>query len=117
MDKRIREILRTNGKVTSGMRGQVPQPRPNWFGRERKKEKEQTEKEREKRRAFGERSSTLSLDFLMIGPSNSCETRGKVDPHCKSYAWVPVLRSFDKFWEVGIFFYLFYSLAKSHLNG
>ena len=97
MDKRIREILRTNGKVTSGMRGQVllTQPRPNWFGRERKREKEQTEKEGEKRRDFKVRSSHFSLDFPVIGPSNSGETRGRVDPHCKSYAWVQVLWIFD----------------------
>ena len=37
----------------------------------------------------------FSLDFPTIDPSNPSETRGKVDPHCKSYAWVPVLWSFD----------------------
>ena len=31
-------------------------------------------------RAFRERSSTFSLDFLVIRSSNSGETRGKVDP-------------------------------------
>ena len=40
------------------------------------------------------RSSTFSLDFLVIGPLNPDETRGKVDPHSKSYAWVLVLWSF-----------------------
>ena len=50
MDKRIREILRTNGKVTSGMRGQVllTQPRPNWFGEKENRER----KERGKRESF-----------------------------------------------------------------
>ena len=97
MDKRIREILRTNGKVTSSMRGQVllTQPGPNWFGRERRREEEQTEKEGENMRDFRVRSSHLSLDFQVIGLSNSGEIGGKVDPHCKSYAWVPVLWSFD----------------------
>ena len=61
--------------------------------------------------------STFSLDFSTVGPSNSGETRSKVDPQCKSYAWVPILWSFDKLREVGVFFYLLYSLAKSHLNG
>ena len=31
--------------------------------------------------------------------------------------WVPVLWIFDKLREVGVFFYLIYSLAKSHFNG
>ena len=48
-----------------------------------------------KRRDFRVRSPHLSLDFSAIGPSNLGETRGKVDPHCKSYAWVLVLWSFD----------------------
>ena len=52
---------------------------PNWFGREK-------ERKREKEREFRERGSTFSLNFLAIGPSNPGETRGKVDPHCKSYA-------------------------------
>ena len=63
---------------------------PNRFGREKER------KERGKRRMKGrflerERESTFSLGFPMIGPSNPGETRDKVDPHCKSYAWVPVL--------------------------
>ena len=54
---------------------------------------EQTEGERD----FRVRSSHSSLDFLIIGPSNLGETRGKVDPQCKSYTWVPVLWSFNNF--------------------
>ena len=50
--------------------------------------------EREKKKRILERDSTFSLNFPAISPSNSDETRGKVDPHCKSYAWVPVLWSF-----------------------
>ena len=42
-------------------------------------------------RDFRERVSTFTLDFPVIGSSNSGETKGKVDPHCKSYTWVPVL--------------------------
>ena len=68
-------------------------------------------REKEKERAFRERNSTFSLDFPTISPSNLGETRGKVDPHCKSYVWVPVLWSFDKFREVGVFFYLFLFLG------
>ena len=56
--------------------------------------KKERERKREKEREFRERNSTFSLYFLVIGPSNPCETRGKVDPHYKSYAWVPVLWSF-----------------------
>ena len=63
------------------------------------------------------RSSHFSLDFSTIRSSNLDETRSEVYPHYKSYAWVPVLWSFDKLQEVGVFSYLFYSLAKSHFNG
>ena len=43
------------------------------------------------------RSSHFSLNFLAIGPSNPGEARGKVDPHCKGYAWVLGLWSFENF--------------------
>ena len=81
------------------------------FGREEK------EREKREREDFRERSSTFSLDFSAIGLLNPGETRGKVDPHCKSYAWVLVLWSFDKLWEVGVFFYLNILCLKSHENG
>ena len=61
-----------------------------------------------------ERESTFSLDFSVISPSNPGETRGKVDPHYKSYAWVPVLWSFDKLREIGVFSYLVISCLKIH---
>ena len=57
-------------------------------------------------RDFRVRSFHFSLDFPVIGPSNFGKTRGKVDPHCKSYAWVPALWSFDKLREVGVFLLL-----------
>ena len=63
----------------------------NQFGRGESKPR----KEGEKMKDFRERVSTLSLGFSTIGPSNPGETRGKVDPHGKGYAWVPVLWSFD----------------------
>ena len=46
-------------------------------------------------RVFRVRSSHFSLDFPVIDSSNLDEATGKVDPHCKSYSWVPVLWSFD----------------------
>ena len=47
--------------------------------------KRDRERKREKEREFTERGSSFSLDFPAIGPSNPDETRGKVDPHSKSY--------------------------------
>ena len=88
----------------------------DWIGEKRGKRKREKKEERERRNSR-ERGSTFSLDFPMIGPLNSGETRGKVDLHCKSYEWVPILWSFDKLQKVGVFSYLFYSLANSHLNG
>ena len=64
-----------------------------------------------------ERSSTFSLGFPAISPSNPGEARGKVDPHCKGYAWVPRLWNFDKLQEVGVFSYLVISCLKIHENG
>ena len=53
------------------------------------------EGERERKEGdFRERESTFPLDFPIIGPLNPSETRGKVDPRYKGYAWVPVLWSF-----------------------
>ena len=88
---------------------------PVWEGK-REKVRER-ERKKEKERAFRERISHFSLYFPTIGLLNPGEIRGKVDPHCKSYAWVPVLWSFDKLREVGVFSYLIYSLAKSHFDG
>ena len=54
------------------------------------------EKERGKEgESFRERESTFSLYFPTIGLSNPGEARGKVNPHCKGYPWVPILWSFD----------------------
>ena len=65
---------------------------------------------------FRERSSTFSLEFPTIGPSVSDETRSKVAPHDKGYAWVPILGSFDKLWKVGVFSYVIYPLFKCCVN-
>ena len=71
-------------------------------GRERKTERERERKERD----FRERISTFSLEFLVIGPSVFGEARSKVAPHDKGYAWVSVLRSFDKLRKVRVFLLL-----------
>ena len=65
---------------------------------------------------FRERSSTFSLEFPVIGPSVSGETRSKVTPHSKGYSWVPILGSFDKLRKVGVFSYLIYPLFKCFVN-
>ena len=82
-------------------------------GRERKTKRERERKERD----FRERSSTFSLEFQAIGPSVSGEARSKVSPHGKGYTWVPVLWSFDKLQEVGVFSYMVYFLFKCFVNG
>ena len=60
---------------------------------EKRERKERGEEEED----FRERESTFSLNFPVISPSNPDETRDKVDPHYKSYAWVSILWSFDNF--------------------
>ena len=74
--------------------------RMGWVKREGKR------KEKKEEKVFRERVSNFSLDFSAIGPAVSNKTRSKVDPHCKSCAWVPILWSFDKLQEVGVFSYL-----------
>ena len=49
----------------------------------------------------------------MIRPSNPDGPRDKVAPHGKSYAWIPVLWSFEKLREVGVFSYLVISCLKA----
>ena len=66
---------------------------------------------------FRDRGSNFSLNFPAIGPSNSGGPRSNVSPHDKGYAWAPVLWSFDKFWEVGVFSYFVYFRFKSIVNG
>ena len=64
---------------------------------ERKREEEESKRKREgKCGIFRERSSTFSLGIPAIGQASSDETRSKVAPHSKDYAWVPVLSGFDK---------------------
>ena len=78
--------------------------------------KEQTVgQEREKsgilEREARERSSTFSLEFSAIGLSIFGEARSKVAPHDKGYKWVPVLWSFEKLREVGVFLLLVFLLV------
>ena len=59
-----------------------------------------------------ERKCTFSLDFWSIGPSDFFGARRKVVLRDESNAWAPILRSFDKLYEVGVSSYLFYTLFK-----
>ena len=60
------------------------------MGREGRREKGR------KRESFRERSSTLSLIFLAIGPMVYGGARGKVHPRGKTFSSRPESRSFDK---------------------
>ena len=55
---------------------------------------------------FRERRTSFSLDFREIRPSEFVGTRRKVVLRGEAYAWTQVLKSFDKFREVGVSFYL-----------
>ena len=66
---------------------------------------------------FRERSSTFSLKFPVIGPSNPGEPRDKVASHGKGYAWTPIFLEFRQLREVGFFSYLVISYLKCHENG
>ena len=62
---------------------------------------------------FIERECILSLGLRAIRPSEFFETRRKVALCGKPYAWARVLRSFDKFREVGVSSYLSFTLCLS----
>ena len=53
------------------------------------------------------RVSDFSLGFWAIRPSEFVETRRKVVLRSEGFAWVLVLRSFDKLRDVGVLSYLF----------
>ena len=81
-------IQGTNGNWTCGKREYLLfglDGIRQWGGENRFREK----------RGFLERVSNSSLNFPVIGQSNLGEPRGKVAPHGKSYAWIPVLGSFN----------------------
>ena len=73
--------------------------------RKRKKERKEKEKKR------GVRSSNLSLEFVVIGPSVLVGARGKVGPRNESYVWVSKLVGFVKLEEVEVFLLLGIILA------
>ena len=73
-------------------------------------------RERESMGFFRKRSSTFSLEFLVIGPASPDKARSKVAPHCKDYTWVPISGSFDKLRKGrGFFSYLLYFFFKGHI--
>ena len=79
------------------LRGQVSCPNLDQIDWERKRGGKRANHKREGTcGSFRERSSTFSLEFPVIGLANYDEARSKVAPHSKGYAWVPVLRGFDK---------------------
>ena len=102
---------RANGEVTRGKEGDIPldllDQTIRW-GRGEKREKKERKKREEE---GGERSFTLSLDFLEIRSSAFIEARNKVDPHSEIYVWVLKSRSFDKLQGVGDFSYSVLFLA------
>ena len=61
------------------------------------------------------RERGFSLDFRAIRPSEFFRTRKKVALRDEAYAWAPVLRSLDKFREVGVLSYLSFTLCLSVL--
>ena len=83
---------------------------------EEEREREDKEKKKKKKK-LRERSSTFSLNCLVIGPTVPFGARDKVDPHGKSCKLRPRTGSFDKLQEVGVFSYLDISCLKSHKNG
>ena len=91
MDKEDKEILSTNCRLTCGKRSTLPLDQFSQPDLEKEKKRE-----KEKKTNFRESVSNFSLDFSAIGSSVSGEARSKVAPHGKSYAWAPILGSFDK---------------------
>ena len=63
-----------------------------------------------------ERVSDFSLDLWLIRPSDFFGLRRKAVLHSEGFAWVPVIRSFDKLREVGVLSYLSYTLFKCFVN-
>ena len=57
---------------------------------------------------FSEKVRDFFLDYRVIGPSEFFKARRQVVLRGEAYAWVPVLRSFDKLREVGDLSYLAY---------
>ena len=58
----------------------------------------------------------FSLRSWVIGPSEFFGSRSKAVLRSEGFSWVPVLRSFDKFCEVGDLSYLSYTLFKCFVD-
>ena len=65
---------------------------------------------------FRERGSGFSLRSRLIRPSDFIGPRSKAVLRSDGFAWVPVLRSFDKLREVGVLSYLIYTLFKCFVD-
>ena len=59
--------------------------------------------------SFRERICNFSLGFRVFGPSDRFGPRSKVVLHIEDYTWAPVSGVFDKFRELRVLSYLFYS--------
>ena len=60
-----------------------------------------------------EKVSGFSLGLQAIRPSEFFRTRRKVALRGETYAWAPVLKSFDKLREIGVSSYLSFTLCLS----
>ena len=60
--------------------------------------------------------SDFSLKSRAIGLSDFFMPRSKAVLRSEDFAWVPVLRSFDKLHEVGVLSYLSYTLFKCFVD-
>ena len=65
---------------------------------------------------FSERGSDFSLRSRAIGLSDFFGSRSKAVLRSEGFAWVPILRSFDKLREVGVLSYLLYLLFKCFVD-
>ena len=63
-----------------------------------------------------ERVSDFYLRYRAIGPLDFFGPRSKAILRSEGFAWVPVLRSFDKLREVGVLSYLSYTLFKCFVD-
>ena len=65
---------------------------------------------------FRERVCDFSIRSRAIGSSDFVGTRRKAVLRSEGFAWVPVIRSFDKLREVGVLSYLSYTLYKCFVD-
>ena len=65
---------------------------------------------------FRERRCNFSLRSQAIGPSDFDGVRREAVLRGEDKAWTPILGVFDKLREVGVSFYLFYTLFKCFVD-